>query len=124
MRVEERPWGKFTVIHPVEAVDGGMQFQVKTLEIQPEESISLQLHHRRAEHWVVVQGEGKAYTGKRIGTIGIGSHVFVRYEEKHRLRATGDIPLKIVEVQIGDDIRDDDIERFEDKYGRVKEKDE
>jgi mannose-6-phosphate isomerase len=107
-----RPWGWF------ETVATGNGYQVKRLLIEADRRISLQRHRHRSEHWVVVAGNGiLECDGERIAARA-GSTLFVPCGSLHRASA-GETALEIIEVQRGDDLREDDIERFEDDYGRV-----
>lgn len=109
-----RPWGFY------ESVDSGHQFQVKRLTVNPGASLSLQLHHKRAEHWVVVKGTAKVTRGDDVFTLKENESTFIPVETKHRLENPGETPLEIIEVQSGSYLGEDDIERIEDKYNRHK----
>ncbi len=108
----ERPWGHY------EGVDAGDRFQVKRLTVYPGASLSLQLHHHRAEHWVVVKGTAKVTRGDEVFTLTENQSTYIPVETKHRLENPEAIPLEVIEVQSGDYLGEDDIERFEDKYSR------
>lgn len=110
-----RPWGSY------ETIDGGEGFQAKRLIVNPGASISLQRHRHRAEHWVVVRGVAEVTRDREIFTLERNQSAFIPLGAIHRLRNPGDEPLHIVEVQSGDYLGEDDIERFEDIYGRVGE---
>lgn len=110
-----RPWGSY------ESIDRGEGFQAKHLIVNPGASISLQRHRHRAEHWVVVRGLAEVTRDKEIFTLRRNQSAFIPLGAIHRLRNPGDEPLHIVEVQSGDYLGEDDIERFEDIYGRVGE---
>lgn len=112
-KLVHRPWGLF------ESINQGIGYQVKRLLINPGQSISLQLHHHRSEHWVVVQGWGRIIKGDQSFDIHIGESTFIPKETKHKMTNLGDHVLEIIETQIGDYLGEDDIVRFEDKYGRA-----
>lgn len=107
-----RPWGSYDSL---ENADG---FQVKRLTVLPGAILSLQLHHRRAEHWVVVAGIARITLDENVFDLGVNEHTYIPIGAKHRIENPGDAPLHIVEVQVGDYLGEDDIVRFEDKYGR------
>ena len=108
-----RPWGTYTVL------EGGPGFKIKRIEVKPGASLSLQLHHQRTEHWVVVRGIARVTCGEREYDVPAGESTFIPVETKHRLENRGTAVLAIVEVACGDYIEEDDIVRFDDKYGRV-----
>jgi mannose-1-phosphate guanylyltransferase/mannose-6-phosphate isomerase len=108
-----RPWGSY------ETVDLGSRHQVKHIMVRPGGRLSLQKHHKRAEHWVVVEGTAQVTVGDRVSTLKENESVFIPLGEKHRLENPGDTPLHLVEVQCGVYLGEDDIVRFEDVYGRV-----
>ena len=108
-----RPWGAY------EGLDEGEGFQVKRLTINPGASLSLQRHRHRAEHWVVVQGTAEVTRDDEVFTLGENQSTYIPVGAVHRLRNPGDKPLHIVEVQSGAYLGEDDIERFEDNYGRT-----
>ncbi|MFB3082958.1 MAG: cupin domain-containing protein, partial [Gammaproteobacteria bacterium] len=101
-----------------EGVDAGERFQVKRLTVYPGASLSLQLHHHRAEHWVVVKGTAKVTRGEEVFTLTENQSTYIPVETKHRLENPGTVPLEVIEVQSGDYLGEDDIVRFEDKYKR------
>jgi mannose-1-phosphate guanylyltransferase/mannose-6-phosphate isomerase len=107
-----RPWGSY------QGIDAGPGFQAKRLIVNPGASISLQRHQRRAEHWVVVQGTAEVTRDEEVFTLEANQSTYIPLGAKHRLRNPGAEPLHIVEVQSGDYLGEDDIERFEDLYGR------
>lgn len=111
-----RPWGHY------EGVDAGERFQVKRLTINPGAALSLQLHHHRAEHWVVVKGTATVTRGEEVFTLSENQSTYIPIGTKHRLENCGNAPVEIVEVQSGDYLGEDDITRFEDKYDRTTEK--
>lgn len=110
-----RPWGFY------EGLDEGERHQVKHLMVNPGASLSLQLHHKRAEHWVVVKGEALVTVGDKVQTLKENESVYIPLETKHRLENPGTEPLSIIEVQSGSYLGEDDIVRFDDVYGRVRE---
>ena len=107
-----RPWGYY------ETTDAGPQFQVKRLMVKPGHRLSLQLHHQRAEHWVVVSGIARVTRGDEVFDLGRNQSTFIPVETRHRLENLGSEPLLIVEVQSGAYLGEDDIVRFEDSYNR------
>ena len=111
-RKVHRPWGWY------DSVDEGDRFKVKRILINPKASLSLQKHHHRAEHWVVVKGSAQIQCGDKSMLISENQSTFIPLGETHRLSNPGSIPLEIIEVQSGSYLGEDDIVRFEDKYGR------
>ena len=111
---EERPWGWYDVI------DQGNRYKVKSIEVNPNASLSLQKHLHRAEHWVVVEGTAQIEVDGKINIIRENESTYIPLGSKHRLLNPGKIPLRIIEVQSGSYLEEDDIERFEDDYGRTK----
>jgi len=107
-----RPWGSY------DSLDGGPGFQVKRLTVLPGAVLSLQLHHRRAEHWVVVCGTARITRDDEVFDLEAGGHAFIPLGAKHRIENPGSGALHIIEVQVGDYLGEDDIVRFEDRYGR------
>jgi len=107
-----RPWGWY------DSLEHGPGFQVKRIGVNPGASLSLQMHHRRAEHWVVVRGVGHVTNGDRVFDLHANESTYIPIGTRHRLEnLTGD-PLEIIEVQTGDYLGEDDIVRFEDRYAR------
>jgi mannose-1-phosphate guanylyltransferase/mannose-6-phosphate isomerase len=111
-RKVHRPWGWY------DSIDNGDRFQVKRIVVRPGATLSLQMHHHRAEHWVVVRGTAKVTRGEEILLLGENESTFIPLGVKHRLENPGQIPLEIIEVQSGSYLGEDDIVRFEDNYGR------
>ena len=109
---EDRPWGWYDVI------DQGNRYKVKSIEVSPNASLSLQKHLHRAEHWVVVEGTAQVEVDGKITIIKENESTYIPLGSKHRLSNPGKIPLRIIEVQSGSYLEEDDIERFEDHYGR------
>jgi mannose-1-phosphate guanylyltransferase/mannose-6-phosphate isomerase len=110
-----RPWGYY------ESIEFGPRYQVKHLMVKPGASLSLQMHHHRAEHWVVVRGTARVTIGDEIALIAENESTYIPIGCKHRLENPGKVPLSIIEVQSGSYLGEDDIVRFEDHYGRVDE---
>ncbi len=110
-----RPWGSY------ERIDAGARFQVKRLSVKPGAQLSLQLHHHRAEHWVVVKGTALVTCGERVFHLHENESTYIPMGEKHRLENPGNIPLEVIEIQSGGYLGEDDIVRFEDVYDRVQE---
>lgn len=108
-----RPWGKY------DSVDQGARYQVKRIFIRPGEQLSLQMHHHRAEHWVVVQGTARVTCGEQTHLLTENQSFYIPLGMKHSLENPGKIPLEVIEVRTGSYLNDDDIERFQDKYGRI-----
>ena len=112
-RTVTRPWGAYTVLHE------GPGFKVKRIEIKPGAALSLQLHHQRSEHWVVVAGTATVTRGDDVFTVEKQRSTYIPVETKHRLENAGTASLVIIEIQCGDYLGEDDIVRFEDRYGRT-----
>ncbi|MFA5005040.1 MAG: mannose-1-phosphate guanylyltransferase/mannose-6-phosphate isomerase [Candidatus Omnitrophota bacterium] len=109
---ERRPWGSFTVLQE------GIGFKIKLIEISPRKRLSLQRHKNRAEHWVVVSGVAKVTSGRDVSLVRSNESIYISKGKKHRLENTLNQPLRIVEVQTGNYLGEDDIERFEDDFKR------
>ena len=107
-----RPWGAF------EAIGEGVRWRAKRIVVQPGQALSLQRHEHRAEHWVVVRGTARVRRGDEVVDIGVDASTYIPRGTVHRLENPGDEPLVVVEVQTGDRLVEDDIERLEDRYGR------
>jgi mannose-6-phosphate isomerase-like protein (cupin superfamily) len=108
-----RPWGHYVVL------DDGPTAKVKRIVVDPGQRLSLQLHHHRAEHWYVTQGEATVIVGDTEHVLGPGQAVDIPLGTPHRVRSSGDGPLVFIEVQLGDYFGEDDIVRLEDDYGRT-----
>lgn len=108
-----RPWGSY------DAVDSGARFQVKRISVKPGAALSLQLHHHRAEHWVVVSGRARVTCGEDLLVLEANQSTYIPLGVKHRLQNIGEGPLELIEVQSGDYLGEDDIVRFDDVYGRA-----
>jgi mannose-1-phosphate guanylyltransferase/mannose-6-phosphate isomerase len=111
-RKVHRPWGWY------DSIDAGPRFQVKRIMVKPGASLSLQMHHHRAEHWIVVSGTAEVTNGAQLLTLGENQSTYIPLGQKHRLANPGKVPLEIIEVQSGSYLGEDDIVRFEDNYGR------
>jgi mannose-1-phosphate guanylyltransferase / mannose-6-phosphate isomerase len=107
-----RPWGSY------DSVDQGDRFQVKRLVVNPGATLSLQMHHHRAEHWIVVSGTAEITCDERVFLLSENQSTYIPVGAKHRIRNPGRVPLHIIEVQSGSYLGEDDIVRFEDNYGR------
>jgi mannose-1-phosphate guanylyltransferase/mannose-6-phosphate isomerase len=108
-----RPWGSF------DSIDQGEKYQVKRITVAPGAKLSLQYHHHRAEHWVVVSGTGKARIGEHTQILAENQSVYIPVGETHSLENPGSVPLELIEVQSGSCLGEDDIVRLEDIYGRA-----
>jgi len=108
-----RPWGWY------ENVDQGPRFQVKRILVKPGARLSLQMHHHRAEHWVVVSGTAEVTNGETVTMLSENQSTYIPLGQKHRLANPGKMPLEIIEVQSGSYLGEDDLARFEDSYGRA-----
>ena len=111
---DTRPWGTWEVI------DCGEGFCVTHIMVNSGDILSLQLHHFRAEHWIIVKGIATITLGEMEITKKAGESVYIPVETKHRIQNNTDEPMEFIEVQVGDNLDENDIVRFEDKYGRVK----
>jgi mannose-1-phosphate guanylyltransferase/mannose-6-phosphate isomerase len=111
-RKVHRPWGWY------DSIDEGGRFKVKRIQVKPKASLSLQKHHHRAEHWIVVTGTAEITNGDKVLTLTENQSTYIPLGEVHRLSNPGTIPLEIIEVQSGSYLGEDDIVRYEDNYGR------
>jgi mannose-1-phosphate guanylyltransferase/mannose-6-phosphate isomerase len=109
-----RPWGSYTVL------EEGVGFKIKRIVVNPRSRLSLQMHGKRSEHWVVVAGFAEVTCGESVYTIGANESAFIPIGTKHRLGNNSDTPLQIIEVQCGPYLGEDDITRFSDDFGRAK----
>jgi mannose-1-phosphate guanylyltransferase/mannose-6-phosphate isomerase len=107
-----RPWGYY------QGVDAGARYRVKRIVVNPNAMLSLQKHFRRSEHWVVVRGVAEVTIGSDIRTIHENESIYIPIGGVHRLANPGTMPLELIEVQVGDYLGEDDIERLADQYGR------
>ncbi|WP_158883240.1 mannose-1-phosphate guanylyltransferase/mannose-6-phosphate isomerase [Rhodanobacter sp. L36] len=112
-RVVHRPWGSY------DSIEIGERFQVKRIQVKPGASLSLQKHHHRAEHWIVVSGTAEVTCDDKIFLLGENQSTYIPLGSKHRLRNPGMVPLELIEVQSGSYLGEDDIVRFDDVYGRA-----
>jgi mannose-1-phosphate guanylyltransferase/mannose-6-phosphate isomerase len=111
-RKVSRPWGWY------DSIDGGERFKVKRISVKPGASLSLQMHHHRAEHWIVVKGTAEITKGDQVLLLTENQGTYISQGQIHRLANPGEMPLEIIEVQSGSYLGEDDIVRFEDTYGR------
>lgn len=112
-----RPWGSYTEL------EKGERYKIKRITVKPGEALSLQMHHHRSEHWVVVKGTAKVILEDKEGNlkeyfIHENESIYVPKSTRHRLINPGKIPLEIIEVQVGEYVEEDDIVRYDDKYKR------
>jgi mannose-1-phosphate guanylyltransferase/mannose-6-phosphate isomerase len=107
-----RPWGSY------DSIENGERFQVKRLKVKPGATLSLQMHHHRAEHWIVVSGTAKITRDEEVFLLEENQSTYIPLGSKHRIENPGMIPLHIIEVQSGSYLGEDDIVRFDDRYGR------
>jgi mannose-1-phosphate guanylyltransferase len=112
-RTVHRPWGTYTVL------EEGQSFKIKRIEVKPGASLSLQMHHHRSEHWIVVSGMAKVVNGEQELFISTNESTYIPAGHKHRLENPGVIDLVMIEVQSGEYLGEDDIVRFQDIYGRA-----
>jgi mannose-1-phosphate guanylyltransferase/mannose-6-phosphate isomerase len=108
-----RPWGWY------DSVDEGDRFKVKRIQVKPGASLSLQMHHHRAEHWIVVKGTAQITNGDKVIVLTENQSTYIPQGQVHRLANPGTTPLEIIEVQSGSYLGEDDIVRYEDNYGRT-----
>lgn len=114
----ERPWGTYTVL------DEHKSYKIKRIEVDPGQRLSLQMHHHRSEHWIVVSGTAKVSCNGKESIFNINESTFIPMGFTHRLENPGLIPLIIIEVQSGEYLGEDDIVRFEDDYQRCGDEEE
>ncbi|HTL88016.1 MAG TPA: phosphomannose isomerase type II C-terminal cupin domain [Leptolyngbya sp.] len=110
---ELRPWGSFTIL------EEGRGYKIKRIEVKPGHRLSLQMHHHRSEHWIVVSGTAKVECGGEEITLSSNQSTYVPQCTTHRLENPGVIPLILIEVQNGEYLGEDDIVRFQDDYSRA-----
>lgn len=108
-----RPWGSY------DCIDGAERYQVKRITVNPGEKLSLQMHYHRAEHWIVVRGTAKVRCGDKTMLLTENQSTYIPLGKVHSLANPGKVPLEIIEVQSGSYLGEDDIVRFEDRYGRI-----
>jgi mannose-1-phosphate guanylyltransferase/mannose-6-phosphate isomerase len=112
-RTVERPWGSYTVL------EKGNRYKIKRIVLYPKARLSLQLHRHRSEHWVVVSGTARVTRGEEVFDVHTNESTVIPIAVKHRLENPGQVHLQIIEIQNGDYVEEDDIERFDDAYGRT-----
>jgi mannose-1-phosphate guanylyltransferase / mannose-6-phosphate isomerase len=112
-KTTSRPWGTYTVLQE------GIGFKIKRIEVKPGAALSLQMHQHRSEHWVVVTGEARVTRDDEVFALYANQSTFIPPRTRHRLENPGTQPLAIIEVQCGDYVGEDDIVRFDDRYGRT-----
>jgi mannose-1-phosphate guanylyltransferase / mannose-6-phosphate isomerase len=112
-RVVHRPWGSY------DSLEAGDRFQVKRIVVKPGAALSLQKHHHRAEHWIVVSGTAEVTCDEKVFLLGENQSTFIPLGSQHRLRNPGKVPLELIEVQSGSYLGEDDIIRYDDVYGRA-----
>lgn len=108
-----RPWGKY------DSIDAGHRYHVKRITVKPGEKLSLQMHHHRAEHWIVVSGTAKVTNGETVQLVGENQSIYIPLGSVHALENPGKIPVELIEIRTGAYLGEDDIVRFEDRYGRI-----
>jgi mannose-1-phosphate guanylyltransferase/mannose-6-phosphate isomerase len=111
-RLVNRPWGCY------DSIDMGDRFQVKRISVKPGERLSLQKHHHRAEHWIVVKGTAEVTCDDKVFLLTENQSTYIPLGSVHRLVNPGRVPLELIEVQSGSYLGEDDIVRIEDQYGR------
>jgi len=107
-----RPWGKY------DSIDFGDNYQVKRLTVNPGAKLSVQMHYHRSDHWVIVAGQARVHYGDKFHDLSVNASTYHGKEVVHALENVGDIPLELIEVQVGHYLGEDDIVRFDDVYGR------
>ena len=107
-----RPWGKF------DAIDSGKRYQVKRITVKPGAKLSVQMHHHRAEHWVIVSGTARVTKGNKSFLLSENESTYIPVGVVHALENPGKVELELIEIQSGIYLGEDDIVRFEDRYGR------
>ncbi len=110
---DTRPWGTWEVL------DGDDNFCVKRIMVKPQGKLSLQLHHHRGEHWIIVKGEAVVTLGEKLINVKADDAVYIPVETKHRIENKSSEPVEFIEIQTGDNLDENDIVRFEDIYGRI-----
>ncbi len=109
----DRPWGSFFILEDSDAA------KVKRLLVKPGQRLSLQSHEHRDEHWVVIRGTARVTLNDVTSDYHYGQHVYVPRGTKHRIACTDNVPVEIIEIQIGDSFEEEDIKRYSDDYGRI-----
>ncbi len=110
---ESRPWGSFTILEEARG------YKIKRIEVKPGHRLSLQMHHHRSEHWIVVSGTARVLCGETEQVLSSNQSTYVPQCTAHRLENPGVIPLILIEVQNGEYLGEDDIIRFQDDYARI-----
>lgn len=110
---ENRPWGQFTVMEDAE------HYKLKHLRVNPGQRLSLQMHHQREEHWIIVAGTPTITVGEKTWQAKPGEYIHIPTQARHRIGNQGKTPAELVEVQLGSYFGEDDIVRFEDDYNRL-----
>ena len=108
-----RPWGSY------ETISEGPRFQVKHIIVDPGESLSLQMHVHRSEHWTIVRGSAEVTVGEQVSILQENESTYIPVGTRHRLANPGKVPLELIEIQCGPYLGEDDIVRFDDQYGRA-----
>ncbi|HBG46745.1 MAG TPA: mannose-1-phosphate guanylyltransferase/mannose-6-phosphate isomerase [Deltaproteobacteria bacterium] len=111
-RTVDRPWGSYTLL------ESGEGYKIKKIRVEPRRRLSLQMHHHRSEHWVVISGTARVQRGEEVVDISINQSTYIPRGVRHRLENPGDTPLEIIEVQNGEYVEEEDIVRFEDDFQR------
>ena len=109
-----RPWGYYL------SIEEGNGWQIKKIEVNPGASLSLQMHNQRSEHWIVVEGSAKVELNNKIKFLSKNESIYIPIQSKHRLINPNNFPLVLIEIQTGSYLGEDDIVRFHDVYGRIK----
>ena len=109
---DDRPWGRWEVLAT------GETYASKRITVKPGGKLSLQLHHHRQEHWIIVEGQARVTCGQETRDVGPNTHVFIPVETQHRIENPGEVDVVFIEVQYGENLDEDDIVRIEDVYGR------
>jgi mannose-1-phosphate guanylyltransferase / mannose-6-phosphate isomerase len=109
-----RPWGYYKIL------EAGSRYKVKRILVDPQQTLSLQMHYHRSEHWIVVKGTAKVTIGDDVQMVHENQSIYVPKGQTHRVENPGKVPLELIEVQVGEYLGEDDIVRFNDVYGRVK----
>ncbi|MCX7114882.1 MAG: mannose-1-phosphate guanylyltransferase/mannose-6-phosphate isomerase [Gammaproteobacteria bacterium] len=117
-RTVYRPWGTYTILEDSD------RYKIKRIEVNPRASLSLQMHHHRSEHWIVVSGTARVVNGEQSFLLGVNESTYIAAGYKHRLENPGIVKLVMIEVQSGEYLGEDDIVRFQDHYGRVQAEEE
>ena len=115
-RTVARPWGTYTVLQE------GPRFKIKRIEVRPKQALSMQMHHHRSEHWIVVSGTARVTCDERVFLVAANESTYIPIGGRHRLENPGVVDLVMIEVQCGDYLGEDDIVRYSDVYGRAEPK--